>query len=188
MQKKTPMVLVVCACKSDLLPVPRMEEEAKKLAAQYDAMYMETSAKQNRSVSELFLSTAAKVLEWHEAAVQGQARPLPVTVGGLARGDRLSPMTQTPSTKSTGFQKPLASRRSFGEDPVVMMKNSTNPKDSGGANDQDSCTENESDEVVMEEAPSDAFQSEPGGPGPVTCEGSYLVCGVEDASRSCVIL
>lgn len=175
-----PMVLCVAACKSDLLTVPRMEEEAKKLAAAYDAMYMETSAKANKGVSELFLSTASKVLEWHEAAVNGHARPLPVTVGGVAR-DRLSPsISMIKNNRSlTTQQSPNRSMESH--ESKKDMTHSSNHNNTNN-NDADSCTENESDEVVEEpEAPKKTTS-------PVTCEGSYLVCGVEDPGRSCVIL
>ena len=181
-KQNKPMVLVVAACKSDLLPVdPRMEEEAKKLAAAYDAMYMETSAKSNKGVNELFLSTAGRVLEWHEAAVNGQARPLPVTVGSSVAA-RLSPtMARYPNNKSTGFQS--SSPRSFGDEGEVDVLAEKKDHDNG---DHDSCTENESDEVVDEpEAPRKAKSS---GTNHVTCEGSFLVCGVDDPERSCVIL
>ena len=172
-QQTKPMVLVVAACKSDLLPVPRMEEEAQKLAKSYDALYMETSAKANRGVSELFLRTAAKVLETHEAAVQGQARPLPVTVGSALSSQTAARLSPT-------------SRR-FQAEPSAV---STTPVKA--ATDQDSaCTENESDEVMEEQQQfdtTDNTSSRTNKTGRVTCEGAYLVCGVDEPGRGCVIL
>ena len=181
------MVLVVAACKSDLLPVPRMEEEARKLAASYDAMYMETSAKANRGVTELFNRTAAKVLEWHEAAIHGQGKPLPVTVGGSGGGGGIGRGASSPtSTKSrsttAGFS---ASPRSFGD--VSQTSEAVIAKKEDG----DSCTENESDEVMDENLVADdaaGNNQHKNRGGPVTCEGSYLVCGVDDTGKGCVIL
>ena len=182
-QQSKPLVLVVAACKCDLLPVPRMEEEAQKLAASYNAMYMETSAKTNRGVSDLFLRTAAKVLETHELAVQGQARPLPVTVGS-AVSSSVSRLSPTGKVRSTGFQVESINGTN-------ANANSTTTPTKAVVTDHDSAsTENESDEV-MEEQPnteSDNKSSPSNKQGPVTCEGSYLVCGVEDAGRACVIL
>ena len=177
-QQTKPMILVVAACKSDLLPVPRMEEEAQKLAAAYDALYMETSAKANRGVSELFMRTAAKVLETHEAAVQGQARPLPVTVGSAlsSSSSRLSP---TMKVRSTGFQKSETNGATTSSATTTPVKE-----------DQDStCTENESDEVMEDQQAFETASAAAGKrKGHVTCEGTYLVCGVDDPGRACVIL
>ena len=178
-KQNKPMVLVVAACKTDLMAVPNMEAEAQKLAATYGAMYMETSAKANRGVNELFLSTASRVLEWHEAAVHGQAPPLPVTVGGSARVSPTSHITNS-NHRSTGFQpnpRPLSDG-----DVDATSKPATIDNNTG---DHDSCTENESDEVM--EIPEGPQKKTKNG-GNVTCEGSYLVCGVEDPERSCVIL
>eukprot|EP00977_Amphora_coffeiformis_P007660 scaffold1690_cov182-Amphora_coffeaeformis.AAC.17 len=184
-KQNKPMVLVVAACKTDLMAVPNMEADAQKLAATYGAMYMETSAKTNHGVNELFLSTAARVLEWHEAAVHGQARPLPVTVGGSSSSLRLSPTSNATSNSphqklSTGFQPSPRGGDGGDADNNVTAKSAT----TNNNNDHDSCTENESDEVMEEpEGP----QTKSNG-GTVTCEGSYLVCGVEDPGRTCVIL
>lgn len=100
-QNHTPMVLAVAACKSDLSPVPGLEAEARRIAKAHDALYFGyTSAKTNQGVMEVFTKTAARVLEWHELAVAGQARPLPVTVGSQARG--LSPSKR----RSSGYRSP----------------------------------------------------------------------------------
>mmetsp|Transcript_22479 Transcript_22479/g.46839 ORF Transcript_22479/g.46839 Transcript_22479/m.46839 type:complete len:205 (-) Transcript_22479:556-1170(-) len=40
-----PMVLAIAACKSDLTPVPGLEDEAKRIAKSHDAIYVKTSAK-----------------------------------------------------------------------------------------------------------------------------------------------
>jgi small GTP-binding protein len=137
-QNHTPMVLAVAACKCDLqtssssstassggggsgaIPPPGLEAEARRIAKSYDALYFPyTSAKMNQGVTEVFTKTAARVLEWHELAVTGQARPLPVTVGSQ-RGpsaNRISPSKRrlsgtaaaspTPA-KSSGYRSPSA--------------------------------------------------------------------------------
>lgn len=111
-----PMVLAVAACKSDLLAVPGLEEEARRTAKAYDALYFgHTSAKMNQGVTEVFQKTAARVLEWHELAVTGQARPLPVTVGSQ-RG----PSTST----SSRYRSPSARTSAAHEyDTVAMTPN-----------------------------------------------------------------
>jgi small GTP-binding protein len=175
-KQNKPMVLVVAACKRDLPAVPRMEEEAQKLAASYDALYMETSAKANRGVSDLFLRTAARVLERHEAALQGQDRPLPVTVGDAAR-DRLSPaVSRRQHSSPTHVVEGTLPFGSHHQQHHHVMETKDKMAD------EESCTENESDEVV------DEVESPTNRKG-VTCEGSYLVCGVDDAGKGgCVIL
>jgi small GTP-binding protein len=179
-KQNKPMVLVVAACKRDLPAVDlRMEEEAQKLAASYDALYMETSAKANRGVAELFHRTAATVLERHEAALQGQDRPLPVTVGDAAR-DRLSPAASRRRPMSPSPVVEGAAPLRAPHHPAAVMETKDKMAD------EESCTENESDEVVDD---ADSTANRKSGPPPMTCEGSYLVCGVDDAGRdSCVIL
>jgi small GTP-binding protein len=162
-QNHTPMVLAVAACKCDLqssssssgggngTAVPGLEAEARRIAKSYDALYFPyTSAKNNQGVTEVFTKTAARVLEWHELAVTGQARPLPVTVGSQ-RGpsaNRISPSkrrlsgitstgtatsrTSTP-VKSSGYRSPSARTSQAHENNSSIFNNSSQTPSSAAA-------------------------------------------------------
>ena len=167
-KQNSPMVLTIAACKADLHSVPGLEEEAKRLAKSYDAIYVRTSAKANKGVFEVFQKTAARVLEWHEQAVAGQGRPLHVTVGALTQRERLSPANPVRKHHSTGFK------------PQDDADGTGGKLTSTG--DQDSATEIDSDDVI--DTPTKDREHE----NKIHCEGSFIVCGMEEAPRSCCIL
>lgn len=75
------IVLAVAACKSDLPPAPGIQQEAQRLAQAVDAIYMETSSKNNTNVQELFRCTAERVLQYQTQASQGTGLPIPVKIG-----------------------------------------------------------------------------------------------------------
>ena len=152
------MVIAIAACKSDLTPVPGLEDEAKRIAKQHDAVYVRTSSKTNEGVEEVFQQTAAKVLEWHEMAVSGQARPLNVTVGTQA------------SPNNTRRQTSAGAK---GKDPEAETpsKNSTNDSPQ-----VDSDTENASGDEVVQTSDDEQAQ-----------DGSYL-CGSNERGSGCAIM
>jgi GTPase SAR1 family protein len=78
------MVLAVVACKSDLPASPGLQEEARRLAASMGAIYIETSAKENINVGELFHAVSEQVLQTYQDSIAaGIAEPaIPVTVHG----------------------------------------------------------------------------------------------------------
>ena len=168
-KQNSPMVLTIAACKSDLSSVPGLEEEARRMAKAHDALYVKTSAKTNKGVSEVFQKTAARVLEWHEQAVAGQARPLHVTVGALTQRERLSPTNALGKQHSTGF-------KAHGSDVADVTKMVSYV-------DQDSATEIESDDV-MDPPRKDGEKDKHN----INCEGSLLVCGIDEGTRPCIIL
>ncbi|KAL7579931.1 hypothetical protein ACA910_004931 [Epithemia clementina (nom. ined.)] len=176
-KQNSPMVLTIAACKSDLSSVPGLEEEAKRMAKAYDAIYVRTSAKANKGVFEVFQKTAARVLEWHELAVAGQARPLHVTVGALTQRERLSPSTHAlRKHHSTGF-KPSDDGGILSGGPSPEIAKSNIP-----TLDQDSATEIESDDV--NDMPFKDGDKE----HKLNCEGAFIVCGIDEGPRTCCIL
>lgn len=108
------MVLVVAACKCDLPAAPGLLEEGQRLAAQHQALFVETSAKFDQGTAETFQKTAQRVLQCHEQATSGVGLPIPVTVGSsnryssplrgrtVANGNKASPLrkdtTASPSS------------------------------------------------------------------------------------------
>lgn len=79
------MVIAVAACKCDLDAAAGVAEEARRIAQSVNAIYMETSAKDNVGVQQLFTETSSRILQWAAEAAQGNASPIPVTVatGGV---------------------------------------------------------------------------------------------------------
>jgi small GTP-binding protein len=75
------IVLAVVACKCDLPPAPGVQQEAQRLAQAVDAIYMETSSKNNTNIQELFRVTAERVLQYQTQATQGTGLPIPVKIG-----------------------------------------------------------------------------------------------------------
>ena len=85
------MVLAIVACKCDLdlcLHAPGLKEEAQRLAAEHNALHVETSSKTNMGVQSLFEQTAERVWQWHCEAVTGKGLPIPVSVGGVSVSEK----------------------------------------------------------------------------------------------------
>jgi GTPase SAR1 family protein len=153
------IVVSIVACKTDLEPVPGLQDEARKVAKAEDALYFETSAKKNQGVSELFHKTAERVLQWQEQAEQGYAAPLSVTLGGSTRNRSLSPKVK----------------------PRTSILAATTPIDTDKAQDHDSArsTANESDDVIDAATPTSSPK--------VMCEGGLLSCGGDEAKSCCIL-
>jgi Ras-related protein Rab-5C len=98
------MVICVAACKCDLLSsnnnrssnrdrdsisasnIDRVREEGMRLAEQYGAFFMETSAKENIGVQALFEQLCARVLQYQVEATSGVGLPIPVSVVNTSSG------------------------------------------------------------------------------------------------------
>jgi small GTP-binding protein len=79
------IVLCVAACKCDLgRSKAHIEQQAQEIAQQYGALYVETSAKKDLNVNDLFVQVAEQVLLYQQEAVKGKGRPIPVTIGSSA--------------------------------------------------------------------------------------------------------
>jgi len=165
LQANVRIVITIAACKCDLEPVPYLEKEAKALAESVNALYVRTSAKTNQGVEELFQKTAARVLQWQQEAAQGQAPALKVTLGGQgnSRSNRrsLSPYPATP--------------KKFEVEKTV---------DPGETHHHETAT-NESDH---ENPVVETKSSSPTGVMCNSIDGSLLVCGGDEASKSCNIM
>lgn len=88
------IVLAIAATKNDLIPFTDAEtlvpaKEAEELAAALGAIYVDTSAKSNDNVNDLFLRVSERVLRFREHARKGLIktnRDIPVTPGATANG------------------------------------------------------------------------------------------------------
>lgn len=86
------MVFVIAACKCDLPAAPGLMEEGRRLAAQHNAEFIETSAKDDFGAAETFSRTAQRVLNCQREAVNGTMPPIPVTVGGGVLVENTAPV------------------------------------------------------------------------------------------------
>jgi GTPase SAR1 family protein len=201
------MVLAVVACKSDLPASPGLQEEARRLAASMGAIYIETSAKENINVGELFHAVSEQVLQTYQDSIAaGIAEPtIPVTVhGGVSV---TSPSNADagggggPSPHAAPFSTGEANPASHTAENIASPKNgnSTNGKKNGNSNAplsprfQD---EKKDDGLLNESAFSrlndSAEDSGSLGPNRITCDGiagNILSCGAtETGAKSCAIL
>jgi len=88
------IVLAIAATKNDLIPFTDAEtlvpvKEAEELAAALGAIYVDTSAKTNDNVNDLFRRVSERVLRFREHAQKGLIktnRNIPVTPGATANG------------------------------------------------------------------------------------------------------
>jgi len=88
------IVLAIAATKNDLIPFTDTEtlvpsKEAEELAAALGAIYVDTSAKTNDNVNDLFRRVSERVLRFREHARKGLIktnRNIPVTPGATANG------------------------------------------------------------------------------------------------------
>jgi Ras-related protein Rab-5C len=166
------IVVAIAACKCDLEPVPGLQDEARKLAKSVDALYVETSAKDDVGVTKLFSQTAERVLQWQKEAEQGYAPPLSVTLGGtstrsLPSGSHFTRTNTSGATPAAGLATPPPQK---GAEVDCSKKE-----------DQDNSTANDSDDTVA-----DAVDDKSKTPEAI-CAGGLLDCGNED-TESCVIL
>ena len=149
---------------------------------------METSAKNNTGVHDLFAQTAERVLQWQAEAIHGTGLPIPVTAGGTTKLPRASISPVKPSAASPMQQN----RKSLIDDdkPARPLsprtdKNSNNNNTSilDKATPDTDAEENDNpaaeDTVVDEKAQPIKKES-------VVCEGSMLVCGTDD--KSCYVM
>mmetsp|Transcript_22479 Transcript_22479/g.46840 ORF Transcript_22479/g.46840 Transcript_22479/m.46840 type:complete len:141 (-) Transcript_22479:300-722(-) len=134
--------------------------------------------KNNLGVNDIFQKTAARVLEWHEQALSGQARPLNVTLGALSQKERVSPSTRRQKTSTNGSLLDGSTSDMNYSSPAQQELNQKL--------DLDSETEIESDDVV--ESSNKAGSVDENGENHITCEGGMMVCGVDEGGRGCVIL
>jgi GTPase SAR1 family protein len=197
------MVLAVVACKSDLPASPGLQEEAARLAASMGAIYIETSAKENINVGELFHALSEQVLQTYQDSIAaGIVEPaIPVTVHGGAvshasptsGGAGSRPSTHTASM-SPGETHAFDSTGQAQRSSIASPKNaSTNSKSSAPLSPmfQD---EKKDDDLLNESGFSyndDKGDSGSIGPNRITCDGiagNILTCGATETGRSCVIL
>jgi GTPase SAR1 family protein len=206
------MVLAVVACKSDLPASPGLQEEARRLAASMGAIYIETSAKENINVGELFHAVSEQVLQTYQDSIAaGIAEPsIPVTVhGGVSHSSPsnagggnggLSPhkanmsageATDASQTAENGGQAQRSSKISS-----PNSKANTNGKSKSNTPLSPMLYDEKKDDDLLNE--SGCYDDNAGddsgslGPNRITCDGiasNMLTCGATDTGgRACVIL
>lgn len=98
------IVIAIVACKCDLEPATGVEDEAKKLAASINAIYVETSSKENVGVNDVFKLVSERVLDWHNEYINSGnlvQMSIPVKVGGVvASVQRNRTISHTSKNKS----------------------------------------------------------------------------------------
>lgn len=145
------IVIAIVACKGDLEPIPGLEEDAQRLAASVNAIYVKTSAKDNIGVHGLFKLVAERVLEWHEEYVIQNAgnnnssseynihndmNSIPVKVGGVVANVQRCRSTGTghAATKRTPAATPSPTTNG-NSSTSLFRKTRTSPSlFTGGAN------------------------------------------------------
>lgn len=200
------MVLAVVACKSDLPASPGLQEEARRLAASMGAIYIETSAKENINVGELFHVVSEQVLQTYQDSIAaGIAEPaIPVTVHG-----GVSYSSPTNADGGAGGPSPHTASLSAGEETAVShtMENTgqvqhSSPKANANRKSRSKAPlsprfqdEKKDDGLLNESAFSqfddNAADSGSLGPNHITCDGiagNILSCGATETGRSCAIL
>jgi small GTP-binding protein len=204
------MVLAVVACKSDLPASPGLQEEAARLAASMGAIYIETSAKENVNVGELFHAVSEQVLQTYQDSIAaGITEPtIPVTVHG---GVSTSPVSAggSPSTFTDG-RRPLDTGSGTSSPISQGLEHSQTPRSSlGSPNHNNNGNSNlplspmfqdeKKDDDLLNEIPlvftcNDEKATGGNGnasPSRITCDGiavNILSCGSTEPSRPCVIL
>lgn len=183
------MVLIIAACKSDLTPSPGLQQEARRLAAQIGAVYMETSAKQNIGVTDLFLQVSERVLQtYQDTAAAGMEPTIPVKLhGGVVAGDAGRPSLSPIGTSTLG------SLLVAGID--LQTPRGVGGRGGGAGSPRLSLQQDEKKEDdLMDQSASLAADKDAGvgGANPrVTCDGiagNILTCGATDSGRSCTIM
>jgi GTPase SAR1 family protein len=197
------MVLAVVACKSDLPASPGLQEEARRLAASMGAIYIETSAKENINVGELFHAVSEQVLQTYQDSIAaGIAEPsIPVTVhggvshssptnaGGAGGGDTANISAWEATDVSHDMDNGGQAQRSSISSPKHAKSSSNTPLSPMMYD------EKKEDDLLNESGCyDDTAGSDSGslGPNRITCDGiasNMLTCGATDTGgKACVIL
>jgi GTPase SAR1 family protein len=135
------MVICIAACKCDLGPSPGLAEEAKRLAQAVGALYVETSAKDNLGVTQLFHDTAARILRQQQQQQQQASTTLPVSHSLDLKSQPIPPAVNHPHSLNGASTlpppppphgSPLSSRQAvvqnhFPSSPVSPLKRLTPP-------------------------------------------------------------
>jgi len=205
------IVLSVAACKSDLPATPGIEEEARRVAERYGALYVTTSAKNDTNVSEVFVRTAEAVLQCQHEAATGRGRSIPVTMGG--GGASLRHRSFSPTSRkgggtgaatthgevagASGTAGGFRSRNRSGYDnngtanggAAMLSPDSQKLRQSTDhhGNHTDSSTAGDSDDNMIEQDGGGGSLSEHPA-SKIICDNGMLVCGSEGSGQECVIL
>jgi GTPase SAR1 family protein len=201
------MVLAVVACKSDLPASPGLQEEARRLAASMGAIYIETSAKENINVGELFHAVSEQVLQTYQDSIAagiteptipvklhgGVSHSSPMNGGGAGAGGP-SPHNANMSTGEGTPVSQAAENTGQAQRSYIGSPNGANTKSNAPSSPmfQD---EKKDDDLLNESAFSCqndiAADNDSLGPNQITCDGiagNILSCGSAETGRSCVIL
>ena len=179
------IVIAIAACKCDLPATPGLQEEARRLADTCGAIYIETSAKNNTGVHDLFSHTAERVLQWQAESINGTGLSIPVTTGGT---------TKMPRAATAPATSPL--QKSLLDDKRLRPSSPSSDKNSNNVNNNTSILDNATPDTVAEENDNpeaanddtvvDETSSQPDPGKSVVCDGSMLVCGTDD--KSCCVM
>jgi len=182
------IVTVVAACKGDLPATPGIEDEAKRIADRYGALYVKTSAKNNTNVSKAFTLTAEAVLQCQHEAATGRGRPIQVTVGGTSLRHRSFSPTGHGQGSSPGAVRTRTSSNAMGTAPTKSSQNqsSTEHHNDNSNNNTDSSTAGDSDDNLAAEGNGRRVAESSSGPS-IMCDNGMLVCG-EASGSECTLL
>lgn len=202
------IVLCVAACKSDLAATPGIEDEARRVAQQYGALYIKTSAKNDTNVSEVFTKTAESVLQAQHEYATGRggvgSRPIPVTMGAgsmslrersqrrslspAANHDRKTFNAGAAASSAGGANAPGGTGAAAGslspnksQQFNQQQSQQLNARAADAANNNtDSSTAGESDDN-LEDGPAEASAPR------IMCDNGILVCGEGSGSECCIL-
>jgi GTPase SAR1 family protein len=136
------MVICIAACKCDLGPSPGLAEEAKRLAQAVGALYVETSAKDNLGVTQLFHDTVARILRQQQQQQQAsttlplshsldlKSQPIPqpaVNHPHSLNGASALPPAPPPPHGSPLSSRHVAAQNHYPSSPVSPLKRLTPP-------------------------------------------------------------
>lgn len=176
------IVIAIAACKCDLKAAPGVIEEARLLAQSCDALYVETSAKDNTGVHQLFSDTASRVLHWQAEAVTGTGQPIPVIVAGGQNDDDYAATAAGAKTSSTF--RTLPKKRMMAPTTAASMPSLADSRAT-----PETVTSEVMDPVedsIVDVATAAAAQQSNSPSSNVLCEGSLMVCGTDD--KNCSIM
>jgi GTPase SAR1 family protein len=197
------MVLAVVACKSDLPASPGLQEEARRLAASMGAIYIETSAKENINVGELFHAVSEQVLQtYQDSLAAGIAEPaIPVIVhGGVSHSSPTNAAAGSGSVPSphnasmaTGELSPISHHV---ENNTGQAQPNTNAHTNINSNAPLSpmFQDEKKDDGLLNEAAFPSLDENKAGsisPNRISCDSiasNMLTCGATDTNQKCVIL
>jgi hypothetical protein len=157
------IVLCVAACKTDLPAAPGIKEQAMRIAEEYGALYVETSAKMDRGVTSAFSQVAEQVLHRHQEALSGRGKLLAVSTGAHLHS---SPRTSRLRSLSPTNNNMRDDRRSNN------LGQATSNSAAGGIMGNNFLADEKKDDDVLED---NAKMASPR-PG-LMCDNGFLVCG-----------